>query len=141
MKKRKSNLKATAAIFSTILLSSHVVTKPSEAGVLENLERERASVIANILDPEISPADRQKKLQGSKIRLIDLERMVLRDTKLKGRNTPTVRRAFENYDLTFLLHASTEKNLTITDNWLTQLGITTQSIMSAQIKRRSGEQM
>jgi hypothetical protein len=71
------------------------------------------------------------------MRLIDLERMVLRDDKLKGRNTPTVRRAFENYDLTFLLHAATEKNLTITDNWLAELGITTQNIMSAQIKLQS----
>ena len=75
------------------------------------------------------------------MRLIDLERIVLRDNKLKGRNTPTVRRAFNNYDLTFLLHAATEKNLTLTDGWLSQLGITTQSLMSAQIKRQSGEKM
>ena len=35
--------------------------------------------------------------------------MVLRDDKLTGRNTPQVRRAFANYDLTFLVHASAEK--------------------------------
>ncbi len=141
MKNIKRNLKTTTAFISTVILSSHLSMTPATAGVLENLERERASVIKNILDPELSPSDRQKKIQSSKIRLIDLERIVLRDKKLKGRNTPTVRRAFENYDLTFLLHAATEKNLTITDNWLDQLGITTQSLMSSQIKRRSGEQM
>ena len=111
----------------------------ANAGPLENLERERALVIGNILDPELSPGERQQKIENSKVRLIDLERMVLRDKKLKGKNTPTVRRAFRNYDLTFMLHASTEKNLSIIDNWLAQIGITTQGVMSATIKRQSGE--
>jgi len=131
------SLTIIASTISIAILSSNLVITPASAGVLENLERERASVLKSILDPELSPSERQKKIQGSKMRLIDLERMVLRDDKLKGRNTPTVRRAFENYDLTFLLHAATEKNLTITDNWLAELGITTQNIMSAQIKLQS----
>jgi hypothetical protein len=131
------SLTIIASTISIAILSSNLAITPASAGVLENLERERASVLKSILDPELSPSERQKKIQGSKMRLIDLERMVLRDDKLKGRNTPTVRRAFENYDLTFLLHAATEKNLTITDNWLAELGITTQNIMSAQIKLQS----
>ena len=72
----------------------------------------------------------------SQRRLIDLERMVLRDSSLTGRNTPTVRRAFENYDLTFLVHASSEKNVSAIDAWLAQIGITTQSLMSAKMGRR-----
>jgi hypothetical protein len=131
------SLTIIASTISIAILSSNLAITPASAGVLENLERERASVLKSILDPELAPSERQKKIQGSKMRLIDLERMVLRDDKLKGRNTPTVRRAFENYDLTFLLHAATEKNLTITDNWLAELGITTQNIMSAQIKLQS----
>jgi hypothetical protein len=131
------SLTIIASTISIAILCSNLAITPASAGVLENLERERASVLKSILDPELSPSERQKKIQGSKMRLIDLERMVLRDDKLKGRNTPTVRRAFENYDLTFLLHAATEKNLTITDNWLAELGITTQNIMSAQIKLQS----
>ena len=131
------SLTIIASTISIAILSSNLEITPASAGVLENLERERASVLKSILDPELSPSERQKKIQGSKMRLIDLERMVLRDDKLKGRYTPTVRRAFENYDLTFLLHAATEKNLTITDNWLAELGITTQNIMSAQIKLQS----
>ena len=107
-----------------------------KAGTIENLERERALVIEKLLDPNLTPDDRNKKLVSSKSRLIDLERMVLRDKSLNGRNTPTIRRAFENYDLTFLIHASTEHNLLVTDNWLKQLGLTTHSIMSAAISRR-----
>ena len=57
--------------------------------------------------------------------------MFLRYDILTGRNTPTVRRAFGNYDLTFLVHASAEKNRTLFDLWLTQVGITTETIMVA----------
>ena len=110
--------------------------QPSTAGTLENLERERALVIEIILNPDLSPAERQEKLQALRPRLVDLERMVLRDKKLSGRNTPTVRRAFQNYDLTFLIHAATEHKLTLQDNWLSQLGLTTQSVMSASVRRR-----
>jgi hypothetical protein len=109
---------------------------PAQAGTLENLERERAIFIDSLLDPEPSPNERIEKVRISKRRLVDLERMVLRDKSLTGRNTPTVRRAFENYDLTFLVHASTEKNVSAIDAWLAEVGITTQSLMSAEMGRR-----
>ena len=109
---------------------------PAQAGTLENLERERAIFIDSLLDPDASPTERQDKITISKRRLVDLERMVLRDKSLTGRNTPTVRRAFENYDLTFLVHASTEKNVSAIDAWLGEIGITTQSLMSAEMGRR-----
>ncbi len=108
----------------------------AQAGTLENLERERAIFIDSLLDPEATPTERMEKVRISKRRLIDLERMVLRDKSLTGRNTPTVRRAFENYDLTFLVHASTEKNVSAVDAWLGEIGITTQSLMSAKMGRR-----
>ena len=108
----------------------------AQAGTLENLERERAIFIDSMLDPEATPVERIEKVRISQRRLIDLERMVLRDSSLTGRNTPTVRRAFENYDLTFLVHASTEKNVSAIDAWLAQIGITTQSLMSAKMGRR-----
>ncbi len=109
---------------------------PAQAGTLENLERERAMFIESLLDPEATPAERIEKMRISKRRLIDLERMVIRDTSLTGRNTPTIRRAFENYDLTFLVHASSENNVSAIDAWLGQIGITTQSLMSAKMGRR-----
>lgn len=119
-------------VFSAVLAS----TTFAEAGTLENLERERALTIATMLDPEIETKVRQAKIDGAKMRLIDLERMVLRDKKLVGRNTPTVRQAFENYDLTFLVHGATEYNLSLIDAWLNQLNITTQSVLSASVSRR-----
>jgi len=109
---------------------------PAQAGTLENLERERAIFIDTLLDPDVTPMERIEKVRISKRRLVDLERMVLRDKSLTGRNTPTVRRAFENYDLTFLVNASTERNVSAIDAWLAEIGITTQSLMSAKIGRR-----
>lgn len=102
------------------------------ADSLENLERERAILIEAMLNPELSPAERQQRLESEKRRLVDLERMVLRDDALKGKNTPIVRKAFANYDLTFLVHASTEKKLSLMDNWLEQVGVSTQTLMSAR---------
>ena len=67
----------------------------AHAGTVENLERERALVIEKILNPALTPDERSQRLVSSKARLVDLERMVLRDKSLKGRNTPTVRRAPE----------------------------------------------
>ena len=131
---RKATIVASFGALAAVASMSTV-----QAGTLENLERERALVIENILNPDLTPEQRSQKVEGAKPRLVDLERMVLRDIKLKGRNTPTVRRAFENYDLTFMLHAATERKLSLTDNWLSQLGITTQSIMSASIRRSSGK--
>ena len=122
----------SAVVFSAVVSLSAMAT----AGTLENLERERALTINTMLDPEVAIKDRQAKMAGAKVRLIDLERMVLRDKKLTGRNTPAVRQAFENYDLTFLVHGATEKNISIMDAWLNQLGMTTQSVLSATLRRR-----
>ncbi len=118
------------------LLVAIAVAAPAKSDTLANMERERALLIETMLDGEITPAERQVRLEGAQRRLLDLERMVLRDDKLVGRNTPQVRRAFANYDLTFLVHASAEKSRAMADTWLAQLGISTQSVMSAKQGRR-----
>lgn len=107
-----------------------------QAGSIENLERERAIMIENLLTPELSAEERQAKLSVSKRRLIDLERIALRDKSLVGRNTPAIKRAFASYDLTFLVHASVEKNRDLTDHWLEQVGVTQQDVFSAVDRRR-----
>ncbi|MEK9752898.1 MAG: hypothetical protein VW338_06765 [Rhodospirillaceae bacterium] len=107
-----------------------------QAGSIENLERERAIMIENLLTPELSAEERQAKLSVSKRRLIDLERIALRDKSLVGRNTPAIKRAFASYDLTFLVHASVEKNRDLTDHWLEQVGVTEQDVFSAVDRRR-----
>lgn len=116
-------------IASTVLALSSGLAK---ADSLENLERERAILVETMLNPELSPADRQQRIEAEKRRLVDLERMVLRDDALKGKNTPVVRKAFSNYDLTFMVHASVEKKISLMDNWLEQVGISTQTLMSAR---------
>ena len=108
----------------------------AQAGTLENLERERAIVLDAYLDQALKPVERQSKTQVSHTRLIDLERMVLRDKSLAGKNTPRVRKAFDNYDLTFLVHASTEANRSVLDHWLEQIGVSTHSLMNTRLGRR-----
>ena len=106
------------------------------AGTLENLERERAIVLDAYLDQALKPDERQSKTYISRNRLVDLERMVMRDKSLAGKNTPHIRKAFENYDLTFLVHASTEGNRDVLDHWLEQMGVSTHSLMNARVGRR-----
>lgn len=108
----------------------------ANAGSLENLERERAILLETVLDPAIAADDRQNKIAVSYRRLVDLERIAIRDKKVIGKNTPMVRRAFASYDLTFLVHASIENQTTVVDQWLGEIGLTTASIMSARIGRR-----
>ena len=126
--------KLTTTLLGAALTAA--LSLPAQAGTLENLERERALAIETMLDPDITAEERQKKIAGAKRRLVDLERMVIRDKSLKGKNTPVVRVAFKNYDLTFLMHASVEKQVTLADQWLEQVGITTSRLMSARVGRR-----
>ncbi|HSR55396.1 MAG TPA: hypothetical protein VLN73_04105 [Alphaproteobacteria bacterium] len=108
----------------------------AKAGSLENLERERAMLMQALLSGDLSPKERQGKIALSRNRLIDLERMVMRDKKLVGHNTPAVRAAFENYDLTFLVHASIERDRALLDHWMHQVGVSTESLMNARVGRR-----
>ena len=108
----------------------------AKAGSLENLERERAMLMQAMLSADLSPKERQGKVTLSRNRLIDLERMVLRDKKLVGHNTPAVRAAFENYDLTFLVHAAVERDRALLDHWMHQVGVSTESLMNARMGRR-----
>jgi len=112
------------------------VTVPAIAGSLENMERERAILLNALLTSELTPEKRQSKIEVARNRLIDLERIVLRDKTLIGKSTPAVRAAYENYDLTFLVHASTEGNRTLLDHWLRQVGVSTESLMNARMGRR-----
>jgi len=111
-------------------------TGAAQAGTLENLERERAILVQTLLSPTLTPQERADKIAVSKSRLVDLERMALRDESLTGLNRPVVRKAFDNYDLTFLVHASVEKKVGLMDLWLDQVGISTHSLMNARVGRR-----
>ena len=112
------------------------ITGLAQADSLKNLERERSLTLITLMDANLSPVQRQKHLNAAKPRLLDLERIVLRDKKNIGRNTPTVRKAFQNYDLTFMVHAAAENNLILADNWLNQLGVSTETLMASKVRQR-----
>lgn len=126
----------TLAIALAGAVAAGAIAAQAQAGSIENLERERTILIENLLTPELSAEERQAKLSVSKRRLIDLERIALRDKSLVGRNTPAIKRAFSSYDLTFLVHASVEKNRDLADHWLEQVGVTEQDVLSAVDRRR-----
>ena len=131
------NLKVLSLTAAMAVTAAAISFAPSaNAGTIENLERERAIAIETMLNPELKTDERHAKVEMFKRRLVDLERMALRDPSLKGRNTRNVRRLFENYDLSFLIHASVEKNLNVLDSWLEQIGVSTQTVMSATTRRR-----
>jgi pimeloyl-CoA synthetase len=117
-------------------VAAGAIAAQAQAGSIENLERERTIRIENLLTPDLSAEERQAKLSVSKRRLLDLERIALRDKSLVGRNTPAIKRAFSSYDLTFLVHASVEKNRDLADHWLEQVGVTEQDVLSAVDRRR-----
>lgn len=109
---------------------------PALAGSIENMERERAILLETLMSEDLSVEQRQRTVEVTRARLADLERMVLRDDSLIGEDNPAVRNAFENYDLTFIIHASAERNRAIADHWLSELGLSTQSVMNARAGRR-----
>ncbi len=108
----------------------------AEAGTLENLERERAHLVELFHDDSLTPDERQIKIEAAGRRLRDLERMVMRDTSLRGKSTPIVRNAFEDYELSFLLHSAAENGVTITEQWFTKVGLSTETLLSTRVGRR-----
>ncbi len=129
-----TSLKRTLAVAGLIGLTA--VSGNAFAGSVENLERERAILLETLLTKDMNAEERQGKAAISKQRLIDLERIVLRDKSLTGRNTPAVKRAFANYDLTFMVQASIEKQRSLTDHGLEQVGLGQPSVLGAVRRRR-----
>ncbi|NQW09702.1 MAG: hypothetical protein HQ481_07465 [Alphaproteobacteria bacterium] len=121
---------ATAALAGSFLAETAV------AGPLENLERERARLVLTLLDPAIDADTRHTETDRARRRLVDLERVALRDPAVRGDTGPVARRAFADYDLTFLAHASIEKGVMPLDLWLERVGVTTARLMAARVGRR-----
>ena len=103
---------------------------------LENLERERAALLSAQLDSSLDLNQRQKKVQSIYRRLVDIERMVLRDDRVTSSNSPLAQNAFDKYELTFLVHSSAEKNLPTLSHWMSELHLTTATILSANAGHR-----
>ena len=107
----------------------------AKAGSLENLERERALTVMEMIDGELTAKDRWEKQAAAKRRLADLERIVLNDKKLKGKASKLVQRSFQSFELTFLAHASAEKQRSMQSHWMGEVGLTTDELMSTRVSR------
>ncbi|MEQ8813603.1 MAG: hypothetical protein RLO51_18245 [Thalassobaculum sp.] len=121
------------ALVAALLLA--LAAGPAAAGPLETLERERAALLSTLLDPALDPGDRQARADASVRRLVDLERMVLRDPPAAGSGA-VANRAFADYDLTFLAHASVERAMAPLDLWLDRLGVSADRLLAARVGRR-----
>ena len=124
-----------AAVWTTLLLFGGLAFA-SDASLLEDLERERAALLGALLDSERTPAERERYVRAATRRLADMERIVLRDDRLLGDTAPVVRRAFRDYDLTFLVHASAEQERSMLDLWMEKVGLTSDAVMNARPGRR-----
>ena len=124
--------KLAAALF--LLCSASISV--AENRTLLNLERERSSLVDIITDEQLGPNEREQKIIISQRRLMDMERMVIRDDRLLGSKDPMVKKAFDHYDTTFLVHASAEANLHIVDFWLQQLQLDSKGVLSSKRGRR-----
>lgn len=119
-----------------LLFISATAKAYAESRTLSNLERERSSLVSVMTQEELSPIDRERRIALSQRRLMDMERMVIRDDRLLGSHDPMVKKAFDHYETTFLVHASAEANQHIVDFWLHQLSLDSQSILESRRGRR-----
>jgi len=124
------------AFFITLAsLATLGMTATAQAGSIENMERERALVIGQILDPAMSSQMRWERMEYSKRRMVDLERIALNDKTLQDSRKPSVLRAFREYELSFLVHAATESQRPINVHWLETMGLTTSDLMNARVSK------
>lgn len=124
-----------AAIVAVVFAGSTMLAAaPAAAGPLENLERERAVLLSTLLDPALDPESRQARTNPALRRLVDLERMVLRDPR--AATGTLAARAFADYDLTFLAHASAERGVAPVDLWLDRIGLSSSRLLAARVGRR-----
>ena len=108
----------------------------AQSSTLTNLERERGAFLETLTSEQLKPAQRAEQIAQSQRRLLDLERMVIRDDRLLGSKDPLVKQAFNHYDTTFLVHASAEAKQHVVDFWLAQLQLDNEQVMSSRKGRR-----
>mgnify|MGYP000556522175 CR=1 FL=1 len=117
-------------ILGAVLLIS-IQAQADDLQTLKNLERERSNLITTLLDENLEPEQRHKHVESKVRRLVDLERIVMRDTRLEGNTHFLVRRAYKDYDLTFLTHASVEKKQAVVGLWVNQIGLSDTDILTS----------
>jgi hypothetical protein len=120
----------------TLALAGSIATiTAAQAGSIENMERERAVAVEQMLDPAMSAQQRWERMNYTKRRMADLERISLNDKSLQTSRKPAVLRAFKDYELSFLVHAATESQRPLMVHWLEAMGLTTSDLMNARVSR------
>ena len=146
--KASASAKATSTVSANIVFVKTAIVKTffiwalifsatgqlqaNELFTLKNLERERATLIADFLSTHLDASQKQQSLKQRQRQLADMERMVLRDERLLNTQSSMVIKAFKEYELTFLVHAGAEKKLNAMNQWLSNVKLTNDSVMNAQ---------
>jgi hypothetical protein len=132
----KSSLILVFSAFVLVLLSSistsanaAKLTQDRNLFTLVNLERERAALISLFLNSNLSMEKKLEKLSFKQRQLADMERMVLRDERLLNSDSKIIKRAFGNYDMTFLVHAGAEKEVSAMQQWMLSTNLSNAQIM------------
>ena len=124
-----------------LILNSAVVlivgiSTAAYANSIDALERERANTINLILDKTISITERNNKLEKIKLKLLDMERMIINNKNINKNPSYQTVKAFENFELTFLAHSSIERDKSIAITWLEKIGLTTENLKNTRVTRK-----
>ena len=122
-------------IMFTLMLIASMMSNV-EAATIKNLERTRANTVAVILDMNINPNQRIQKVEKARLKLLDMERITINDSKLSKNPSQYAVNAFENFDLTFLVHASLEKDKSLVIHWFEEVGFTTSNLKRTKAIRK-----
>jgi hypothetical protein len=110
-------------------------TKPNTLS-LQNLERERAALINDMLDMNLDMSQRLSKITKRQRQLTDMERMVMRDERLLNTQSTLVTNAFAQYEQTFLVHAGAEQNRSASQQWLANVNISNDAVLNSRMAYR-----
>jgi hypothetical protein len=128
----KRLIKTLVVITLFISITNNVNAKSNSLFTLENLERQRAVLLNNLTTKQLTAYERETKTKQLMNRLVDLERMVLRDDRIAQSNSIMAKKAFQRYELTFLVHAASETKKSPVAHWLNALKITDESIAKSK---------
>tara|TARA_B100000575_G_C23033244_1_gene594821 strand:- start:373 stop:756 length:384 start_codon:yes stop_codon:yes gene_type:complete len=120
---------------STVVLIT-ALSSSAYANSIDALERERAHTVNLILDKTISITERKSRLEKSKMKLLDLERMIINNKNINKNPSYQTIKAFENFELTFLVHSSVEKGKPLAITWFEKIGLTTDNLINTEVTRK-----
>ena len=125
------NIKTMFTVIMILTMFSGV-----KAETVENLERMRAKTLTVMFDKNINLNKRADKVQKLKLKLLDMEKIVLNDKNLANNPSTNTIKAFENFNFTFLVHSSLEKDKPIAINWLEELGFSSENLLRSRVFRK-----